>query len=79
MLIELSGMPRNQCRNQPEPTWNKGKPGGWEIYERVTEDHADKIESIVEDEEKDTNTIMKDIDKIDTKIRFKSFGKTKPK
>ena len=78
-MIELAGMPRNQCMNRPEPTWNKGKPGGWETFKRVTDDYADKIDSIVEDKKKDINTIMKEIDKIDTKIKFMSFGKTKPK
>ena len=79
IMIELTGMPRNQCMNRPEPTWNKGKPEGWETFKRVTYDYAYKIDSIVEEKKKDINTIMKEIDKIDTKIKFMSFGKTKPK
>ena len=60
-------------------TWNKGRPGAWDIFERVTDEYADKIEAIVDDNEQNINTAMKNIEKIDTKIKFISFGKTKKK
>ena len=40
---------------------------------------AEKISEIVQDDTKDMETVMKHIDQIDTKIKFKAFGKTKPK
>ena len=33
----------------------------------------------MEDDEKDIETVMKQIDQIDNKINFKSFGKTRPR
>ena len=77
--IELKGMPRRQHMKRHEPIWNKGKPGGWDIYGRVTDDNAEKIEAIVEDHEKDIETVMKEINIIDNKTKFIAFGKTKPK
>ena len=79
LKIELKGMPRNQKISQTESTWNKGKPGGWELFERITDDRAEEIEKIVDDSEKNIETIVKEINAIDTKIKFKAFGKTKPK
>ena len=62
-----------------EPIWNKGKPGGWDIYERVTDNNAEKIEAIVEDNERDIEIVMKKINIIDNKTKFTAFYKTKPK
>ena len=52
VMIELSGMPRKQQMKKPEPAWNKGKPGGWELYKIITDEYAEKIETIVKDDEK---------------------------
>ena len=79
VMIELNEMPRKQHATREEPTWNKGKPGAWDIFERVTDEYADKIEATVDDTEQNINTAMKKIEKIDTKIKFISFGKTKKK
>ena len=56
-----------------------GKPGGWDTYENITNEKADMIEKVVDNLDIDIETVMKELDKIDTKIKFKSFGKTKPK
>ena len=78
-VIEIKGMPRNHKISQTESIWNKGKPGGWELFERITDDRAEEIENIVDDNKKNIVTIVKEINAIDTKIKFKAFGKTKPK
>ena len=54
-----------------------GKPGGWEAYEKLTDEKADKIEKIIEDSDINIENVMKEIDKIDTKTKFQAFGKTK--
>ena len=79
VLIELSEMPRKQHPTKVKPTWNKGKPGAWDIFERVTDEYAERIEEIVDDSENNIETVMKEIENIDTKIKFISFGKTKAK
>ena len=45
----------------------------------LTNESANRIEEIVEDLDTNIDTVMKEVDKIDTKIKFQSFGKTKPK
>ena len=79
VLIELSEMPRKQHPTKVEPTRNKGKPGAWDVFERVTHEYAERIEEIVDDSEKNIATVMKEIENIDTKIKFISFEKTKAK
>ena len=79
LMIDLKGMPRQQHLNQHESIWNKGKPGGWDAYEKITDEKADKIDKIIEDLDVDIETVMKELDKVDTQIKFQSFGKTKPK
>ena len=75
--IELIGIPRKQRINQPKSVWNLGKPEGWTVYEKETNKIADKIQNVVEEEE-DINIVMKKIEAMDTKVKFKAFGKTKP-
>ena len=77
LMIELKGMPRTQSLNQQESIWNKGKPGGWEAYEKLMDEKADKIEKIIEDSDINIENVMKEIDEIDKKIKFQAFGKTK--
>ena len=76
--VILSGIPRRKGETRLEPTWNLGKPGGWQTYERLTNEAADKIKAIAVNENDDIDTKMKKIDTIETKIKFSAFGKTKP-
>ena len=78
-MIEFKGLPRKQQRNKEELAWNMGKPGAWEIYERMTNEKAEEVKQIVDDPENNIDMVINKIDKIETKIKFKAFGKTKPK
>jgi len=62
-----------------QATWNLGKPGGWEAYERLSVEAADKIERVLENKDLETEEIMEKVEKIEDKLKFRSFGKTKPK
>ena len=33
LKVELKGIPRKHDNDKPKPTWNRGKPWGWEVYE----------------------------------------------
>ena len=77
LKVEFTAIPRKQENNKPESVWNLGKPSGWETYKNETDIMADNIKNIVEDE-KDIDTVMKKIESIETKVKFKAFGKTKP-
>ena len=45
----------------------------------MTDEKADHIKAIVENQDNDIEMVMNKIDKIETKIKFKAFGKTKLK
>ena len=53
-------------------------PGGWEEYERLTEAASVKINEIVENDDLSVEKMSDLIEKIETKIKFKSYWKTKP-
>ena len=48
------------------------------MYEDETNKVAEKVKNIVDKEGLDMNNIMKKIEAIDTKVKFKCFGKTNP-
>ena len=77
LKVEFKQIPKKHENNKSEPTLNRGKPGGWENYENTTNNVASKIDEITDDKEVDINTVMKKLETIDTKIKFKTFGKTK--
>ena len=54
------------------------KPNGWEAFKATTNEFSEKIISIVEYDELNINNVMTKIAAIDTKVKFKAFGKTKP-
>ena len=76
--VELSGIPRRKEDNKSDPTWNLGKPGGWELYEKLTDEAAKNVKAIAEDPQTDINSKMKRVESIEKKIKFAAFGKTKP-
>ena len=77
--VVMEGLPGKEGRVDRPNTWNLGKPGGWEKYEELSVEAASKIEKVLENEELDTEEIMEKVDKIEEKMKFKAFGKTKPK
>ena len=70
-------MPRKEKKSVKEPQWNVGKPDGWKIYEEVTNESADKLADIVEDEQTSINQKMKKMLALETKIKFQAFGKSR--
>ena len=75
--VVMEGLPTKQTTEHPKPRWNLAKPGGWERYEKLTEEAAEKIVRVVNDEKLNEEEIMKGVDAIETKVKFKAFGKTK--
>ena len=71
-------MPRRKEQTKIEPTWNLGRPGGWDTYERLTNEAADKVRAIAEDTNEDIDAKINRVEKIEKKIKFLAFGKTKP-
>ena len=77
MEIVLSGLPRRKQKVEKVSTWNLGKPGGWEVYQKITDTRAKEIDAIIEKDDIPIDVLMKKIDKIDNEIKFKAFGKTR--
>ena len=78
LKIELKGIPRRTDCDKIEAGWNLGKPGGWKAYKTITDEVSDKVKNIVGQEDLDVNSVLKKIYAIDTKVKFRAFGKTKP-
>ena len=77
LILELK-MKSRKTSQKTEVKWNTSKPGGWNHYNWISNLKANKIKDAVENEN-DTDTAGKKLDKIDKKIRFAAFGKTKIK
>ena len=78
LIIKLE-MPRSEIEATTEASWNVNKPGAWEDYEKISDEEAEKIEELADDETMTNEEIMNKVDKIENKMKYKSFGKSKPK
>ena len=76
--VVLSGIPRRKEETKTKPTWNLGKPGGWDKYKKLTDDAAEKIVKIIEDKHYDIDTKIQKSESIEHKIKFAAFDKNKP-
>ena len=79
MEIILCGMPRRKQVVENISTWNLGKSGGWEEYERLTNKRAGEIDAIAEQNDISIDKIFKRIETIEKEIKFEAFGKTRAK
>ena len=77
--VVLTGLPRRkEEKTIAETNWNLGKPGGWEVYKKLTDEAAGKVKEIVTRDNLDIEAKTKKIEAIEKKIKFSAFGKTKP-
>jgi hypothetical protein len=73
----FNNLPLNTKKKAPTEeytVWNTNKPGGWNVYNELTEDNAD-LEKLAIADIADTNEFSNKLQKITKKITFKSFGK----
>ena len=59
--------------------WNTGKPGGWEAFKKAAEHYAVELGDLAEDEGYSSEEVSTKVDKIREKMKWKDFGKTKPR
>ena len=76
LKVELKGLPKKQDNEKKETMWKLNTPGGWETFKSLTDKAAAEVEEAI-DNESDINKVIKKIEGIETKIKFKAFGKTK--
>ena len=76
-LLTLTGLVRRQGEKtqKEDAKWNLAKEGGWDTYKMETDKYKEKFENVIEDEELSIQDKMDKIEKINTKIKFKAFGK----
>ena len=72
-LHKLQGVSKEK---EKATKWNLNKPGGWELYHKISDQASDKIDKIVEDKSKNIDEVMNEFEKIHDKVKFKTFGKT---
>ena len=78
LVIEFENLPKGWIRKDKVSSWNLSKPSGWEKYKVLTEAAAGKMNKVIENEDETNEEVAANIEKIETKIKFQSFGKTKP-
>ena len=77
-IVEFENLPKGWINKKPTCSWNRGKPGGWERYKDLSEAASKAIHNIIKNNELTNKEVFNEVEKIENKIRFQSFGKTKP-
>ena len=76
VMIKFENLPKRKVAEENKTVWNLKKDKGWDKYKELTEKYSDTLMKVVDDENKTIEEKMEVFDKIDTKIKFKAFGKT---
>ena len=77
LMLEIKMKNKKMIQKQ-EVKWNTSKPEGWHNYKWISNLHAEEIKKVCE-EESNIDYVEKKLGKINDKIRFAAFNKTKIK
>ena len=76
MVASLHNLPAAKvARQEKEVRWNTGDKEGWERYKENSKKTSELIKKVVENKDKNIEKVMKTVEGIETKLKFKSFGK----
>ena len=76
--VILGGMPSTkQLKKIKETVWNLNKLGGWDEYKNKTDEVSNQVIEIVDDENYTIDEVMKRVQKVEDKVKFAAFGKTR--
>ena len=78
LIVKLENMPTQRVKVAKTSNWKFNTPGGWEKYESMSNEISDKMDNITENKSLNIEEVQKKTDALQTKIMFKSFGKSKP-
>ena len=78
VIVELE-MPTVESKSEKKTRWNVDKPGGWDKYKETSNKFAKDIKKIVNDHDLDKDKMEQKVEKINNKIKYIAFGKTKVK
>ena len=79
LMVVLKNLPTKIIRRDQECSWNLQKPGGWDAYEKLSDENNEKMDAVIEDESLNIENVMRKIEAMDNKLKFKAFGKTRPR
>ena len=79
-LLTFNNLPKQnkQEREQNTTKWNLAKVGGWELYERISQEKSKKLNKIVKENLPIEEKMMK-VEKLHNRVKFEAFGKVKIK
>ena len=69
---------RRRIKREQTSTWNLNKLNGWTKFKELQVAVKEKTDKIISDKTLTIDEVDKKINNIQTKIKFQSFGKTKP-
>ena len=75
--VTLGGMPKMNMVSVKSSKWNLGKPGGWDVYQELTNNASKEIKDVVFNDELGIDEVMKKIETIEKDVKFAAFGKTR--
>ena len=78
LVIRLKNLPTRRIKREQESHWNLNKEDGWKRFKDLQSTVKEKMDNIIANQYLTINEVDKKIDMIQTKIKFQSFGKTKP-
>ena len=78
IVVEFEILPKGWKVKDKSISWNLSKPDGWKKYTVLTEIASEKMDKVIENEELTIEEVSEKIGKMETKIKFQAFGKTKP-
>ena len=76
--MEFENLPKGWIAKEKISSWNLAKPGGWERYKELTEASSERIDNIIDNKKLTSDEVAEKVERVETKIKFQSFGKTKP-
>ena len=76
LILSLKNIPKSSRNIKPTKStmFNLNKKEGWDNYKENTDEVIDKLENVINDANVDSNEMMETLEKVHTKIKFKSFG-----
>ena len=79
IILSLENMPKAKHKSGKKPTrWNMFKPGGWEEYEKFSNEKAEEVDKVVENKTLSNEDVIRKFDGLQNTIKYKAFGKTRP-
>ena len=78
LIINFLNLPTQRIKVGKVSNCKLNTPGGWEIYEILTNQIQSKIDKLIEDKSLTIEQMKEKIDNLQKKVKFQAFGKSKP-